>query len=239
LAFFTQLFFYLPLAILAAVILVAISTLVDVREPGTLWKKDRADFAMWLATFAATLMLGIEIGILSGMGLSLLMVIYKASRPHMAELGRVPGTNIYRNIKRFDNLETRDDLLMVRLDGPLYFANVDYVKGRLDQWLNQKKGKAKVLIFNMESVISMDSTGANALADWMSEWRSRGIELYITAAKGPIRDVLSQWGLVESVGVEHIFMDDQTAVEYISNRLDKDRLSRHQAYSTQTNIKND
>lgn len=239
LAFFTRLFYYLPLAVLAAVILVAVSSLVDVKEPGLLWKKDPADFAMWLATFGATLVLGIEIGILSGMGLSLLMVIYKASRPHMAELGRVPGTNIYRNIKRFDNLETRDDLLMVRLDGPLYFANVDYVKGRLDQWLNQKKGKAKVLIFNMESVISMDSTGANALADWMSEWRSRGIELYITAAKGPIRDVLTQWGLVESVGVEHIFMDDQTAVEYISNRLDKDRLSRHQAYSTQTNIKND
>src|SRR5690606_28627275 len=202
LAFFTQLFFYLPLAILAAVILVAISTLVDVREPGTLWKKDRADFAMWLATFAATLMLGIEIGILSGMGLSLLMVIYKASRPHMAELGRVPGTSIYRNIKRFENLETLEDLLMVRLDGPLYFANVDYVKSHLDQWLHQRRGKVKALVFNMESVTSLDSTGANALGDWISDWHRQGIDFYITAAKGPIRDVLMQWELIDQIGVE-------------------------------------
>src|SRR5690606_39436617 len=90
---------------------------------------------MWGATFLATLLLGIEMGILSGMGLSLLMVIYKASRPHMAQLGRVPGTSIYRNIRRFDNLETRQDLLMFRLDGPLYFANIDYVKSHLDHWI--------------------------------------------------------------------------------------------------------
>ena len=239
LAFFTQLFFYLPLAILAAVILVAISSLVNVREPGTLWKKDPADFAMWLATFTATLMLGIEIGILSGMGLSLLMVIYKASRPHMAELGRVPGTSIYRNIKRFENLETWEDLLMVRLDGPLYFANVDYVKRHLDQWLTQRRGKVKALVFNLESVTSLDSTGANALGDWITEWHRQGIDFYITAAKGPIRDVLMQWELIDKIGVEHVFMDDQTAVEFCSNRLDKDRLSRHRTYSTQSNIKKD
>lgn len=239
LAFFTELFFSLPLAILAAIILVAIFSLIDVTEPLALWKKDRSDFAMWLATFGATLMLGIEIGILSGMGLSLLMVVYKASRPHMAEVGRVPGTSIYRNIKRFENLETWDDLLMVRLDGPLYFANVDYVKRHLDQWLNQRRGKVKALVLNMESVTSLDSTGANALADWISEWRRQEIDLYITAAKGPIRDVLMQWELIDKIGVEYVFMDDQTAVEFFSNRLDKDRLSRHRAYSTQSNIRKD
>lgn len=236
LAFFTQLFFYLPLAILAAVILVAISSLVDVREPGTLWKKDRADFAMWLATFAATLMFGIEIGILSGMGLSLLMVIYRASRPHMAQLGRVPGTSVYRNIRRFDNLEIREDLLMVRLDGPLYFANLDYVKNHLDRWIHEGKGKVKSVIFNMESVTSLDSTGANALGDWIVEWRAQGIDLYVTAAKGPLRDVLARSGLIEKIGVEYMFMDDHTAVEYISDRLDKDRLNHHTSYSTQSNI---
>ncbi len=239
LAFFTHLFYYLPSAILGAVILVAIAGLVDLREPSVLWKKDPADFAMWLATFGATLVLGIEIGILSGMGLSLLMVIYKASNPHMAQLGRVPGTSMYRNIKRFDHLETREDLLMVRLDGPLYFANVDYVKRHLDQWLGERHGKVKSLVFNMESVTSLDSTGANALGDWIVEWRRQGIRLYVTAAKGPIRDVLMGWGLIEKIGVEHVFMDDQTAVEYISHRLDKDRLRRHTPYSTQSNVKKD
>ena len=237
LAFFTQLFFYLPLAILAAVILVAVIGLVDVKEPAELWKRDPADFAMWLATFFATLVLGIEIGILSGMGLSLLMVIYKASRPHMAQLGRVPGTSIYRNIRRFDNLETRDDLLMIRLDGPIYFANVDYVKNTLDQWINDRKGKISSVIFNMESVTSLDSTGANALTDWIVDWRSQGIELFITGAKGPVRDVLKRWGLIERIGVEHMFMDDHTAVEYVGDRLDKERLNKHIPYATQTNTR--
>ena len=237
LAFFTQLFFYLPLAILAAVILAAIVTLIDFTEPLTLWRKDPSDFAMWLATFIATLALGIEIGILSGMGLSLLMVIYKASRPHMAQLGRVPGTSVYRNIRRFDNLETRQDLLMVRLDGPLYFANIDYVKSHLDQWIHEGKGKVTSVIFNMESVTSMDSTGVNAFENWMTEWRNQGIDLYVTAAKGPVRDVLVRWGLIEKIRMEHMFMDDHTAVGYISNRLDKEKLNQHTSYSTQSNIK--
>lgn len=237
LAFFTQLFFYLPLAILAAVILAAIVTLIDFTEPRTLWRKDPSDFAMWLAAFIATLALGIEIGILSGMGLSLLMVIYKASRPHMAQLGRVPGTSIYRNIRRFDNLETRQDLLMFRLDGPLYFANIDYVKSHLDHWIFEGRGKITSVIFNMESVTSMDSTGVNALEGWMTEWRNQGIDLYVTAAKGPVRDVLMRWELMEKIGVEHVFMDDHTAVAYITNRLDKEKLNQHTSYSTQSNIR--
>lgn len=237
LAFFTQLFFYLPLATLGAVILAAIVTLIDVKAPLTLWEKDPSDFAMWAATFVATLVLGIEIGILSGMGLSLLMVIYKASRPHMARLGRVPGTSVYRNVLRFDNLETRPDLLMVRLDGPLYFANVDFVKSHFDQWINERKGEVSSVILNMESVISLDSTGAQALRDWILEWNSQHIDFYITAAKGPVRDVMVRWNLIEMIGVEHIFMDDHTAVEFIDNRLDKDGLNRHTAYSTQSNIR--
>lgn len=139
------------------------------------------------ATFLATLLLGIEMGILSGMGLSLLMVIYKASRPHMAQLGRVPGTTVYRNIKRFDNLEILGNLLIVRLDGPIYFANVDYIKDNLDQWLVERKGKISSILFNMESVISLDSTGAHALVDWIADWRRQEIDLYITGAKGPVR----------------------------------------------------
>lgn len=239
LAFFTNLFFYLPLAILAAVIIVAIASIFDIKQPLLLWKKDRADFAMWLATFLTTLVLGIETGIISGMLLSLGMVIYKASRPHMAQLGRVPETTVYRNIKRFNNLETYDELLMVRLDGPLYFANVDYVKSHIDKWLLKKKGKVTALIFNMESVTSLDSTGADALEDWILDWARQGVSLYITAAKGPVRDVLMSWGLIDKIGAEHIFMDDHTAVEFISNRLNKDQLNQYRSYSTQSNIRKD
>jgi sulfate permease, SulP family len=111
LLFFTGLFYNLPSAILAAVVLVAVSGLIDIKEPIHLWHKDKTDFAMLIATFIITLTLGIETGIISGMLLSLLVIIYRASRPHIAQLGRVPGTNTFRNITRFSNLEVRDDLV--------------------------------------------------------------------------------------------------------------------------------
>ncbi|MEX2590794.1 MAG: sulfate permease, partial [Chitinophagales bacterium] len=128
LLFFTSLFFYLPNAILAAVVLVAVSGLVDFATPKALWEKDKSDFLMLLATFAITLTLGIETGIISGMVLSLAAVIYRASRPHIAQLAKVPGTDYYRNITRFDNLEQRNDLLLLRIDGPIYFANIQFIK---------------------------------------------------------------------------------------------------------------
>lgn len=235
LAFFTQLFYYLPLPVLAAVILVAVSNLFNIKEPVELWKLDKSDFSMWSATFIITIIFGIELGILAGMGLSLLMVIYKASRPHMAQLGKVPGTAVYRNIRRFDDLETREGLVIVRLDGPIYFANVDYIKEKLDKWMHQREGKAQSLIFNMESVISLDSTGAHALTEWIRGWREQGIDLYITGAKGPVRDALNRWGLIESVGKNHIFLDDHTAVEYIGHRVHEERLREHSSYATQFN----
>lgn len=235
LLFITDWFYYLPLTILAAVILVAIAGLLDLKGARNLWEKDKSDFAMWAATLVLTMTLGIEAGILLGMTLSLLMVIYKASRPHMAQLGKVPGTAIYRNIQRFDNLEIREDLLIVRLDGPIYFANVDYIKDTFDSWLQEKESKIKFIVFNMESVTSLDSTGAHAMADWITDWNKEGIKLYITGTKGPVRDVLMRWGLTDKIGVDRIFMDDKTALEALENLSDSEALKKHSSYATQYN----
>lgn len=111
---------------------------------------------MLVATFVITLTLGIETGIISGMVLSLLVISYRASIPHIAQLGRVPGTNTFRNITRFKNMEVRDDLLMVRIDGPIYFANVEFIKDKPDLWISEKGRNLKMLIFNMESVSNID-----------------------------------------------------------------------------------
>ena len=237
LLFFTGLFYNLPSAILAAVVLVAVSGLIDYKEPVHLWHKDKSDFSMLIATFIITLTLGIETGIISGMVLSLLVVIYRASRPHMAQLGRVPGTNIFRNINRFQNLEIKDQLLMVRIDGPIYFANVEFIKTKLDNWILEKDEKVKMIVFNMESVTNIDSTGAHELNEWIVSWRKTGIDVCMTSIKGPVRDVLNRWALLECVGADHIFLDDNTAVSAFEHAIDEDILEKYSPYATQTNIK--
>ena len=236
LLFFTGLFYYLPSAILAAVVLVAVSGLIDFKEPINLWKKDRTDFYMLISTFIITLTLGIETGIITGMVLSLVVVIYRASRPHMAQLGRVPGTNIFRNIRRFSDLELKEDLLMVRIDGPIYFANVEYIRDKMNKWLHLKNGKTKMIVFNMESVTSIDSTGAHELYEWIVSWRKNNIDICITGTKGPVRDVLNQWNLIECVGADHIFMDDQTAINYFEKNLNAQQLEKFAPYAIQINI---
>ncbi|WP_291784114.1 SulP family inorganic anion transporter, partial [Cecembia sp.] len=235
LLFFTGLFYNLPSAILAAVVLVAVSGLIDYKEPIHLWHKDKSDFAMLIATFVITLTLGIETGIIAGMVLSLIVVIYRASRPHMARLGRVPGTNIFRNVNRFKDLEERDELLMVRIDGPIYFANIEFIKGKLDKWIASKKDKVNMIVFNMESVTNIDSTGAHALNEWILAWRKSGIDVCMSSIKGPVRDVLNRWGILECVGADHVFLDDNSAVSAYDKDIDLELLDKYSPYATQTN----
>ncbi|MCC5921988.1 MAG: solute carrier family 26 protein [Cyclobacteriaceae bacterium] len=214
LLFFTGLFYYLPSGILAAVVLVAVSGLIDFKEPKVLWKKDKVDFSMLIATFIITLTLGIEVGIISGMVLSLLVVIYRATRPHMAQLGKIPGTNVYRNIERFDNVEVKKDTLLARIDGPIYFANVAYIKENLNQWVEDKGDALKYLIINMEGISSIDSTGAHELMGWIADWRQKGIDVSFSGLRGPVRDTLNRWGLQNLLGNDHFFMNDEEAHQF-------------------------
>jgi SulP family sulfate permease len=237
LLFFTGLFYYLPNAILAAVVLVAVSGLIDYKTPMSLWKKDRADFMLLMVTFVITLTLGIEIGIVTGMVLSLIVVIYRASRPHIAFLARVPGTNYYRNITRFENLELRDDTLIVRIDGPIYFANLEYIKGNLDKRLEGVSTDLRLIVLNFESVISIDSSGAHELEDWIKEWTSHGIKTCITGARGPVRDVLFKWNIQGCIGEDGFFADDATAVDYYDNKLAPENLRKISPYVFQTSQK--
>lgn len=214
LLFFTQLFYYLPNSILAAVVLVAVYGLIDFKTPKQLWKKDRKDFLLLMVTFFATLMLGIEIGIISGMVLSLGAMIYKASKPHIAKLGQVKETGVYRNVNRFDDLNERPELLIVRIDGPIYFANLEFIRKKLEVWIQEKGKDLKMIILNFESVTSLDSSGAHELEEWISDWKANQLETCITGAKGPVRDALTKWEINARIGDDHIFVDEASAINY-------------------------
>ncbi len=221
LLFLTGLFVNLPSAILAAVVLVAVSGLIDVKEPMNLWKKDRTDFAMLMTTFLATLTLGIEAGIIIGMVLSLITVIYRASRPHMAKMGRIPGTETFRNIERFDNLETDENRMVVRIDGALYFANTEYIRSTLQRWMNDKP--INELIFDFSTVPHIDSSAAHTLHNWIDEWHQQDINVKISGTHGPVRDIFNTWNIVAQVGENQFYLSVNDAI-----KGHKD--SKHQEY---------
>jgi len=126
LLFFTPLFFYLPKAVLAGIILLAVKSLFDWKEAKHLWKTHRSDFFMMLTTFIITLVLGIEEGVFAGVVLSICMVLYRSSKPHVVVLGNLPGTRSYRNLDRFENAGLPKDEIVIRFDDQLYFGNADY-----------------------------------------------------------------------------------------------------------------
>lgn len=235
LLFLTPLFYYLPNAILASVIMVAVFGLIDYKEAIHLWHSNRTDFSMLLATFIATLALGIEQGIGVGVILSLVMVIYRTTRPHVAVLGKVPGSHFYRNADRFPNVEIREDLLIIRFDAQLYFANINFFKETLGELIDKKEKNLRAVIINAESINNLDSSAVHALEEVLDEYRARNVEIYFASVKGPVRDAMVKSRLHEKIGDGNFFMSVQEAVDCYDRCKDKQAESKFQGYTLQTN----
>lgn len=231
LLFLTSLFYYLPNAILASVIMVAVFGLIDWQEAVYLWRANRQDFWMLAVTFVATLALGIEQGIGVGVVLSLAMIIFRTTRPHFTEIGKIPGTYIYRNVNRFTQAERRPDLLVVRFDAQLYFANVNYFRDQLEQMIAAKGERLRAIIINADSINNVDSTAVHALEELVKEWRAQGWSVYFSGVKGPVRDALVRGHVVDAIGEKSFFLSVQEAVDY------HDGLDGAETYDTSTDLK--
>lgn len=218
LLFFTPLFYYLPKAVLAAIILISAIGLFDYKEAFFLWKTHRRDFRLMLITFILTLMLGIELGVLVGVILSVLTVLYKSSRPHLAVLGKVPNTTYYRNVDRFPDIECNPDMLIVRFDNQLFFGNATFFKDTIKDLLIADGMRAKVLFIDAKSIHDIDSSGLHILNE-LYNWLARNqIEVYFTSAIGPVRDLIVKSGLYEKIGREKHFMYLHDAIEDYEER---------------------
>lgn len=236
LLFLTPLFYNLPKAILAAVIMVAVFGLIDIKEVKRLWRSDKTDFYLLIITFLATLGLGIEKGIGVGVVLSLAMVIFKTTKPHIAVLANVPGTHFYRNIKRFTNLVPRKEMLIFRFDAHIYFANTNYFKESLNDLVKEKEKELKLIIIDGESINSIDSTAMHMLNEEIENYKAMGLSFALTGIKGPVRDSLDKGGIIDKVGYENCFMSIQEAVDAFDNRLDiKNESDNLDSYIQQTN----
>ncbi len=234
LLFLTPLFYYLPNAALGAIIIVAVWRLIDFKEARYLLKSDVADFIMMLVTFLGTLFIGVEEGIGIGVGLSLIVMVYRSTRPHLAVLGRIPGTGFYKNINRFENLEVRPDLLLLRFDAQLYFANISFFENKLEQLVLQKGAALKAIILNAESINRIDSSAIHSLEDLNTSYKERGIEFYFTNVQGPVRDMLTRANFVQKIGSAHFFFNVPEAIDYLDSKDTKKELER---YTLQTNVR--
>ncbi|MCB0667984.1 MAG: solute carrier family 26 protein [Saprospiraceae bacterium] len=236
LLFLTDLFYKMPNAILAAVIIVAVIGLIDVKEAIHLWHTHRIDFWMLIATFLATLMLGIEKGILIGVALSLVMVIFQSSYPHHAELGQVPGTDFYRNVNRFPEVKVRRDILILRFDASLFFGNSQRFRDALNEYIDQKGTSLRAIVLNCESINTIDSTALKMLEEILENAEKLNISLFFSSVKGPIRDRLLHSPVFQGLSKDHFFMSIQEAVKYFDDQKAGNSLSHsHQSYVLQTN----
>jgi len=218
LLFLTPLFYYLPKAVLAAIIMVAVFGLLDFKVPKQLLKYTKRDLIILNVTLFTTATVGIKEGIIVGVLLSLGMLIYKSTKPHVAILGKVPNTYLYRNVKRFKDLEIFNDILIIRFDAQLHFANTTFFKDTLFSEATKKGSDLKVIIIDGESLNSLDSSGVYALQEVLKHFKSKNIDFYFTGLKGPVRDTISKSGIITEIGKQHCFMSIQEAVDYYKKK---------------------
>ena len=236
LLFLTPAFYYLPKAVLAAIIIVAAYGLLDFSMPKKLLSFNLRDLIILNVTLFVTIFIGIKEGILFGVILSLVMLIYKSTKPHIAILGNVPGTSFYRNIKRFKNLSINTEILIIRFDAQLHFANTTYFKDKLQEFAKKKGDSLKLIIIDGESLNALDSSAIYALDEIHDYFTRLEVIVAFTGLKGPVRDTLGNSGLIKKIKYDHCFMGIQEAIEsYESKNLQFSNNYSHQEYIKQTN----
>ncbi|WP_206208132.1 SulP family inorganic anion transporter [Wenyingzhuangia fucanilytica] len=222
LLFLTPYFYYLPKAVLAGIIMVSVIKLIDYKEAIRLWELNKSDFWMLIATFSGTVFLGIKEGIIIGVILSLTMLIARTSRPHVAVLGRIPNTNIFRNINRFEEVEVDKEILILRFDARVYFANANYFSEVLQTKAKQKGVDLKLILLDCECINGVDSTAIQMIDSDIDFYKDKGIEVFFSNVKGPVRDMLTKSGIVDKLGSQKFFINNNDAVTYFkTGKLDR------------------
>ena len=218
LLFLTPLFYYLPNAILAAIIMVAVFGLIDIKFPILLWKTKKEDFLMLAISFGTTLGLGIKEGIGVSVAMSLLAMIYRSTKPHFAVLGQMPNSKEFRNINRFDDLKVQDHILVFRYDADIYFANTSHFTDSITKEIDSKGSQLKLVILHGGSISHIDSTAYQALSELVEDLKKNGISIYFTYIKGPTRDFLQRMGLQKVIGESNCYLDIESAIEAFEDK---------------------
>ena len=207
---------YLPQATLAATIIVAVLSLVDFSILKRSWAYSKADFSAVAATILVTLGFGVELGVSTGVALSLAIHLYKTSKPHMAVVGQVPGTEHFRNVGRHE-VVTDPSILSVRVDESLYFANARYLEDRLCDMVSERDGVRHVVLIGT-AINDIDLSALESLEVINDRLKRRGVALHLSEIKGPVMDRLKGTHFLKHL-TGKVFLSQFKAVEALGGRL--------------------
>ncbi|HWK54610.1 MAG TPA: sulfate permease [Hyphomicrobiales bacterium] len=209
---------WLPTATLAATIIVAVLPLVDLAMLRDTWRYSRSDFAAVALTITLTLFWGVELGVSCGVGVSLLLHLYKTSRPHIAEIGEVAGTRHFRNVARHQ-VVTHPAILALRVDESLYFANASYIEDSILQALRQREGIRHVVLM-CSAVNAIDISALEVLEAINARLRQAQIGFHLSEVKGPVMDQLRRTDFLRHLN-GRVFLSHHEAVSLLGGGQDR------------------
>lgn len=195
LLFLTGVFAKLPEATLAAVVLVAVRSLIDIPALKRIYRLNRGEFAAAMLTGGGVLTFGMLEGIVIGAGFSLLLLAYRASKPRVDVLGRVPGTDVFASVVQHPDYETIPGTLIVRIDGGIFYANADAVKNRIEQLVATASPPVRRLVLDLDNVSGLDIAAMDMISELEETAEQNGATLELAGATASVRDLLTQDGL--------------------------------------------
>ena len=197
--FFTGLLHYLPQPVLAAIVLAAVTGLVQLQTLQRIWRFSRGEFTVAMAALLGVLGSGLLNGVLFGAALSIVLLIRRAARPRVREIGRIPGTGHFADLSRYPEYERIPDVLICRTEGALVYFNVDHVRTRVLALVAERPTTPHLVILFMGNVPHVDLAGAEFLAELHSTLGARGIEVRLAEAHGPVREAMQRLGEPEAM----------------------------------------
>lgn len=215
--FLTPLLFFLPIAVLAATIIVAVLSLVNLREPAEVWRYSKSDFAAMAGTIVVTLVMGVEAGVITGVGVSLALFLWRASRPHAAIVGRVPGTEHFRNVLRHQ-VETAPHVVTLRIDESLTFVNARWLEETVLE-LVADRPQLQHLVLMCSAVNAIDASALESLEAINHRLSDAGVKLHLSEVKGPVMDRLKRSSLLDEL-TGQIFLSQHDAFKALQPPVD-------------------
>jgi SulP family sulfate permease len=213
--FATGAFRYIPICVLGAIVIVAVLPFIKIGEAKRLWRVQRADFWVMMLAFGGTLLLGLEVGVILAVVTSVVLIVYRISRPHIPELGQVANTDAFVELRYHPNARTFPGAVIVRVEAALYFSNADVLANRL-RGIERDRPELRTVVLDCSGVNHLDATADHELRKLATHFRENRIALLLVNVEDEVRVVMEASGLADLVGREHFFPTDADAVAYLA-----------------------